>query len=318
MESLKVVSQPSFEISLGQFDADEILQSFLSGKSPRTLQAYKQDLEQFALFLQVPTPEIAVRLLLAHGQGNGNAMVTRFKSSMLEKNLAPATINRRLAAIRSFIDLARSFGSVNWNLEVKNVPSQSYRDTRGTGLEGFIRLFQQIKGNSPKAFRDKAILRLLFDLALRRAEITELNVENMQLSDNTVSILGKGKRERINLSLPDQTKAALSDWLEKHPTKTGALFPHFNHGKPSSRITGAGLYHLIRSLGKKAGIKARPHGIRHSAISEAVKSAQSNGIGIEEVLDFSRHKDVKTLMVYRDRERDVQGKLANLVAAKVA
>ena len=43
-------------------------------------------------------------------------------------------------------------------------------------------------------------------------------------------------------------------------------------------------------------------------------SAQAAGIGLEEVLDFSRHKDVRVLMIYRDRDRNVQGRLANLVA----
>jgi len=58
----------------------------------------------------------------------------------------------------------------------------------------------------------------------------------------------------------------------------------------------------------------RPHGLRHLAITEAYKAAQANGMDLEEVLDFSRHKDVKTLMIYRDRDRNVQGQLAALVA----
>ena len=53
------------------------------------------------------------------------------------------------------------------------------------------------------------------------------------------------------------------------------------------------------------------------AITEACKLAQAKGMGLEEVLDFSRHRDVKVLMVYRDRERNVQGQLATLVAAGV-
>ena len=54
--------------------------------------------------------------------------------------------------------------------------------------------------------------------------------------------------------------------------------------------------------------------MRHTAITEAIKAAQANGIGLEEVLDFSRHRDVKVMMIYRDRERNVQGKLSALVA----
>jgi hypothetical protein len=47
----------------------------------------------------------------------------------------------------------------------------------------------------------------------------------------------------------------------------------------------------------------------------ACKAAKENCMDLEEVLDFSRHKDVKTLMVYRDRDRNVQGWLAAMVAA---
>ena len=83
------------------------------------------------------------------------------------------------------------------------------------------------------------------------------------------------------------------------------------------RPTGTSLYRIIRRLGEQVGLRVRPHGLRHTAITEACKLAQAKGMGLEEVLDFSRHRDVKVLMVYRDRERNVQGQLATLVAAGV-
>ena len=60
----------------------------------------------------------------------------------------------------------------------------------------------------------------------------------------------------------------------------------------------------------KAVYGTHPHRIRHTAVTEAVKKAQAHGMGLEEVLSFSRHSNVTTLMVYCDRERDVQGQLA--------
>lgn len=61
-------------------------------------------------------------------------------------------------------------------------------------------------------------------------------------------------------------------------------------------------------------VNTRPHGIRHLSITEACKAAQNNGFALEEVLDHSRHKSVSTLMIYRDRERNVQGSIATLVS----
>ena len=52
-------------------------------------------------------------------------------------------------------------------------------------------------------------------------------------------------------------------------------------------------------------------------VSEAVKAEQSSGMGLEEVLDFSRHRNVTTLMVYRDQERNSLGQLAGMVAGGV-
>jgi len=79
-------------------------------------------------------------------------------------------------------------------------------------------------------------------------------------------------------------------------------------------LTGTSIYRLVQKLGDEIGIKTRPHGIRHTAITEAVKKARDNGIGLEQVRDFSDHKEIKTLLVYRDRERNVQGQLSELLA----
>jgi hypothetical protein len=51
------------------------------------------------------------------------------------------------------------------------------------------------------------------------------------------------------------------------------------------------------------------------SINEACKAARANGMGLEDVTDISRHENVRTLMVYRDRERNVQVRLSGLVAA---
>ncbi|MDX2469351.1 MAG: recombinase XerD, partial [SAR324 cluster bacterium] len=69
-----------------------------------------------------------------------------------------------------------------------------------------------------------------------------------------------------------------------------------------------------KGYGKKVGVKTRPHGLRHQGITTAVIAAKDAGICLEEVLDYSDHSSVSVLIIYRDRERNVQGKLADLVA----
>ena len=293
-----------------------LVAAFLSGRNERTRKAYRQDLEDFRAFVGAEDLDATARLLLARGHGAANELALAYKAELRGRGLAPATINRRLAALRSMVKLARTLGLVPWTLEVDNAKTKTYRDTRGPGREGFCRLLEAVEGRHAKAVRDRAILRLLFDLALRRAEVVGLDVEDVDLAEATVSILGKGREEPETLTLPAKTTEVLRGWLEVHPVGTGPLFVNFDRaGKGASRLTATGLYLMVRRLGRKTGIQARPHGLRHAGITEAVKLAQVNGYGLEEVLDFSRHANVKTLLVYRDRERNVQGKLAELVAA---
>src|SRR5919202_3659421 len=132
--------------------AERLLRAFLSARSRNTARAYSRDLEHFAAWCRVPTPGEAARLLLAGSHGHANEVALRYKGSMLEEGLAPATVNRRLAALRSLVKLARVLGQVSWQLEVEGVRSESYRDTRGPGREGVRRLFEAAAG--------RAVLRL--------------------------------------------------------------------------------------------------------------------------------------------------------------
>ena len=156
-------------------------------------------------------------------------------------------------------------------------------------------------------------------LVQRCGEVVSLDVEDVDLQQGTLAVRGKGRTSKQLLSLPEPTKAALEGWLAARGTDSGPLLTNFDRRKPGRRLSGTSLYRMVRRLGQKSGLKVRPHGLRHTAITEACKAAQANGIGLEEVLDFSRHsrKSIAILMVYRDRERNVQGQLASLVAAGV-
>jgi len=242
-------------------------------------------------------------------------------SHLVERGLQSATVNRRLAAVRSLVKLAKTLGMVDWSLDVQNVKAEAYRDTKGPGKNGFRAMLQTLaEKQSKKAIRDTAILRLLYDLALRTGEVVALDFKDVELSRKVIHVLGKGRTSKQQLTLPVQTKAALEAWLQVRGTAPGPLFWNFDRAKKGQRLTGVSIYRLVRGLGEVNGFRTRPHGIRHTAITEACKVAAANGIGLEEVLDFSRHSrsSVAILMVYRDRERNIQGQLASCIAAEAS
>lgn len=293
--------------------------AFLSGRNERTVQAYKQDIEDFRTFTGAGDANHAARLLLSGNHGDANALALAYKASLMERGLQAATVNRRLSALRSLVKLARVLGMVPWGLEVQNVRGEAYRDTRGPGQRGFIGILEEAgKGRGGKAVRDRAILRLLHDLALRRGELVSLGIGDVDLQAGTLAVMGKGRTQKETMTMPEPTRKALEEWIQVRGKEAGPLFVNFDRsGKGRGKLTGTGVYCVVRDLGKRIGKAVRPHGLRHTAITEACKAAQAHGIGLEEVMDFSRHKNVKTLMVYRDRERNVQGQLSALIAGAV-
>ena len=291
-----------------------LLEVFLSGRSRLTVDAYRRDLQDFQKWTGASTPEDAVRELMEGGHGPANETAFRYRASLMERELAPATVNRKLAALRSVVKLARTFGLIAWSLEVPGVESRSYRDTKGPGPEGYRRLLSSVDTGTPKGLRDHALLHLLFDLALRREEAVSLDVEHVNLEAGTVSVLGKKRTERERLTLPVNTQEALRSWLMVRGTEPGPLFQNLDRAGKGDRLTGRSVHRLVGGLGTKAGLgTVRPHGLRHAAITEAL---EATGGDIRSVQKFSRHRDIRTLVVYDDSRRDMAGDVARLLAGR--
>jgi integrase/recombinase XerC len=267
--------------------------------------------------LQTSTLEGAVSLLLIRGLGQANALVLDYKACLLERQLTPATINRRLAALRSLVKLARTLGLISWRLEVEGMKSEGYRDTRGPGRVGFQKMLRILdRRQDAKAIRDRAILRCLFDLGLSRAEVVQLDLEDMNRQAGTLAVLGKGRTQKDLLTLPPETKDAIEAWLVIRGEAVGPLFLSMDRSrKGNSRLTGIGLYEIVRSLGAKAGLRVWPHGLRHAAITEALDLTGGN---VRAVQKFSRHRDVRIIERYDDNRLDLAGQVARQVAASVS
>jgi integrase/recombinase XerC len=309
-------------IDQSTMEAKDLLHCFLSGRNKRTMEAYRIDLEDFSQFAGDSDLTATVNRFIGQSPGNANRLALSYRNALVERGLAPSTINRRLAAIRSLVKLARTLGVVTWSIEIPNLKNETYRDTRGPGRAAFLQMLGAVSNSKrAKDIRDVAILRLLYDLALRASELTQIEFGDLDFANKTIAILGKGKVQKAVLSLPELTVAAIQNWINVRApgVETDPLFVNFDRARKGERLTRVGLYQLIRRLGEKAAqVKTRPHGIRHTSISEACKIAQVQGLGLEEVLDHSRHASVTTLMIYRDRDRNVQGKIASWISEAVS
>ena len=295
---------------------EELLDSFLNARSGRTNKAYKQDLESFREWLNVDSIDDAAKILLSAGQGPANGLALKYQTHLRDKGLQPSTINRRLTALKSLVKQANTLGLVNWHLSVSSLKSESYRDTAGPGLSNFRRMLSITRSRTDtKGIRDTAIITLLYSLALRRSELVELELAHVDLESRRISIKGKGKTQRTKLTLPEPVVTSLEAWLNVRGTEEGPLFYSVDKGgRFQGRLKGNGLYRIIRRLGKDIGVETRPHGLRHTAITQCCQLAQAANLDLTSVLQFSRHSSLSVLQVYLDKEKDLQGQLATLVA----
>lgn len=295
---------------------ERLLNAFLSGKKQTTLDAYRMDLTDFQRYMKCLSLSEAAQILISRTPGDANMLALDYKASLMERKLASLTINRRLTALRMLTKLARTLGMIVWTLEVQSLKAEVMRDTRGPGRQGFQDMLNLLTGNKPKTVRDRALLRCLFDLGLRRAEVLGIDMCDIDLADGSVMILGKGRSSKERLTMPIETRSAVAKWIKIRGEDPGPLFKSLDRGrKGSGRLGGRCLHLIIQQLGARVGLKVWPHALRHSSITAALDLTDGN---IRAVQKFSRHKDVRVLEVYDDTRRDLAGEVASKVAASVA
>jgi integrase/recombinase XerC len=313
---------------LERSDVQDLLDRFLGRRKQSTIDAYRKDLDHFARWLGLPRRD-AVARLLACDQGQANRLLDHYVADMRAAapaassgssapRLSPATVNRRLAAVRSLVKMARLHGLVGWTVDVEGERVEAYRDTRGPGRPAVRRMVDRLDeaegGQRPKAARDRALLRLMWDLGLRRGELVDLDLAHLDRDGDRLSVLGKGRDERLWLDLPDETTEALDLWLVHRGEEPGPLFTSIAKGgrvKPE-RITGTDVYRAVAARGADAGARVRPHGVRHSAITSVLEaSGGDRRLG----QTFARHRDGRVTDRYDDARQNLGGKAARLAAS---
>ena len=240
-------------------------------RSPATRRAYKSDLIHF--FGQDPAPDV-VREFAGQAVPQLAQRMVLYREEMRVAGLAPATINRRLSAVKSLLKLCYRLGLAVTDGRglVDGEKSKAYRDTRGTGVANLKALLALPDRETLKGLRDYAILRLLCDNALRRAEVCALNVGDFWPAEKRLSILGKGRTEKEFVTLHPSSAEAVSTYLLAAGHWDGALFLTCDH-RPhmaGARLGATGLYDIIKTYGSQIGLKLTPHKLRHSAITAAL------------------------------------------------
>ena len=154
-----------------------------------------------------------------------------------------------------------------------------------------------IKDNSFLGLRDHAILELFYSSGLRLSELVDININNINFDDGTITVTGKGNKERI---IPVGTFAfkAIKEWLKSRKTinnltpKNQILFL----SKSGQKLTSRAIQYRLKFWAIKQGIpeNIHPHLLRHSFASHLLQSSQD----LRAVQELLGHANISTTQIY--------------------
>lgn len=289
-------------------------EAFLAGRlTEKTRAAYRQDLEAFFTFAHIRTPADIT-----------DDQVTAWRNSLMDAGLRPATIARKLTAIRGLCDHLVYHRHLDRNPAdpkvVRSPRVSGSSRTQGLTYGQAARLLEAPDRKMLKGARDYAILRWLLQLGLRREEVCGVTLAELgeERGHRTVRIIGKGGKDRVLPIKPSLWIATLAYLemsgraLDREPG-TAPLFTSIRQrtGKAASGLSPRMVWYIVERYVRAAGIKKRisPHSLRHTAITLALDA----GATIRQAQTYAGHADPKTTVRYDRTREDLDKSAAHLI-----
>ncbi|MCB0861138.1 MAG: site-specific tyrosine recombinase XerD [Solirubrobacterales bacterium] len=299
MPPATVTSEPASEALVGaRFES--LLLEFLAylelerGLSRNTLNAYRTDLLQYGDYLR--DHDLDPLEIDAAGMSEYVADLTEGGGS--GQRLAASTVHRKTAALRSFYKHLRREDLVGDDPTAGlATPRRSKKLPNVLNQAEVTRLLATPAGDSPQAYRDRAILEVMYACGLRASELIDLEMTDVDTYEGMLRARGKGSKERI-VPLGRQAIYALEGYMRSGRPELvkgrseKALFLNFR----GRRLTRQGLYKIVQGHAKTAGLEDRmsPHTLRHSFATHLL----AGGCDLRAVQEMLGHADVATTQMY--------------------
>lgn len=281
--------------------------SHLRGRdcAQRTVQGYLDDLRAFVRWYEQTNGEPFLPEYLTPTD------VREYRQWLVSRQAAPASVNRRLAALRAYVHWLRGETLDVRGLEAQKLaPRWLDRREQSALLRESERALNAASTDAARtqALRDRAILLLLLNSGLRISELCALRLRDVELTERKGKVIvraGKGAKQR-EIPLNQPARQALRAWLEVRPATGEALFL----GKRGEALTPAGIHRRLADLARRAGVEdLSPHTLRHTFAKNLVDA----GVGLERVAALLGHANLNTTRIYvAPGERDLERAVENL------
>jgi site-specific recombinase XerD len=255
----------------------------------RTRRSYGVDLGQFA--------EWAKQRGLEPGEVR-HREVRRYGAGLSSGGAAPATVARKLAAVRGLFDyLVRSERLGQNPADLVSSPKREQKLPKVLSSEQLRTLLERIPARTPLELRDRAMLELAYSCGLRCEEIVELGSDSVDFDSEQLRVLGKGSKERL-LPVGEPAQRALRRYLERgRPAlaadpREPALFLSKSGRRLSPSDVTRRLGRWVREAALAGGVS--PHSLRHSFATHLLEG----GADLRTIQELLGHASISTTQVY--------------------
>jgi len=257
------------------------------GLAERTRRAYAVDLSQFVEW--------------AGERGPGDVRhrdVRRYGSGLSAAGASPATVARKLAAIRGLYDfLVRTERAGQNPADLVSSPKKEQKLPRVLTTEQVRSLLEKIPARTPLELRDRAMLELAYSCGLRCEEIVNLDTDSFDPEAEQLRVLGKGSKERL-LPVGEPAQKALRRYTERArhalaaDPRERALFLSKSGRRLSNSDVTRRLGLWVREASFAAGVS--PHSLRHSFATHLLEG----GADLRTIQELLGHASISTTQVY--------------------
>ena len=263
------------------------------GASDNTLDAYRRDLSDY------------VTVLLDRGvtgpQDITPELVTAFIVTLRTRGLAPASVERKVAALKGFHKfLVREGITANHPTAHLSLPKVPERLPAVISVDQAERLLSQPFPDTPVGLRDRAVLEVLYGCGLRASELAGLDTGDVDLEERLVRVFGKGRKERL-VPIGGLARHSLSAYmaagrprLKPKRSVTDAADAVFLSVR-GRRLARQSVFVIVRTYGARVGIEGlHPHTLRHSYATHMLEG----GADLRALQEMLGHSDISTTQLY--------------------
>ncbi len=259
--------------------------------SQHTVTAYVKDLDAFQNFASI---EYEYSEILEVNY----SIIRSWIVSLVDSGISNRTINRKISSLKSFYKFLLKSKQIEINPLAKHKALKTSKKVQvpfsQKEVEGVIEILEN--DDNFEGIRNKLIVELFYSTGIRRAELINLKIANISLSQKTIKVLGKRNKERIIPLLPS-VKNTIEKYLDFRDKLENIESPDFVFlTSKGCKIYETLVYRIINSYFSKASekVKKSPHILRHSFATHLL----NEGAGLNAVKELLGHSSLASTQVY--------------------